>query len=575
MVANLLDARIDAVAVTTPETMVARIVIGAICGLLLALNIGVIHGALWFAAVVASEVWTGVICRPAIAGGALSPTARAHYLVSLFASGANWTALAGMYWLTGSEPFRLAAVAVLAGILVHGQCFCFRAPAALVTLVVPPALALVALPLAFGGYSGVPLITVMICLALMLVYVAASANANLRSAATLQAAQREAVEANAAKSAFLAVMSHELRTPLNGVLGMARALANTPLDTRQSRYVDTLARSGEGLLTMLNDILDISKIEAGRMDLEVHAFDLRELADQVVELWAETADAKGLTLDCEVDPQLPPRLLGDETRMRQILMNLVANALKFTPEGSIQIRLAAAPSADGDGGVEIAVADTGIGMTAEQLSGLFRPFAQAEVSTARTYGGTGLGLAICRQLTAMMGGEIKVESETGQGSTFRVWLPLPAALGGDETGVAEAANLPKLRILVADDNPINQTVARAVLEAAGAEIETAGDGSEALARLRAQAFDLVLMDVHMPVMDGIEAVSRIRAGEAGARDIPILALTGDAMGGEEARLKSLGFDGLQHKPVQPAALILALAELMAGRGKTSGSEAAA
>ena len=572
---NLLDARVDEVAATTPDTLVARIVIAMVCALLLALNIGASHGAVWFAAVVASEVWTGVVCRPAIKGGVLSPAARAHYLVILLASGANWTALAGMYWLTGSEPFRLAAFAVLAGILVHGQCFCFRAPAALVALVVPPAFALVALPLAYGGYSGGPLFTVMIYLTLMLVYVAASASANLRSAAALQAAQKEAVEANAAKSAFLAVMSHELRTPLNGVLGMARALANTALDTRQSRYVDTIARSGEGLLTMLNDILDISKIEAGRMDLEVEAFDLRDLASQVVELWAETASAEGLALACEAHPELPPRLLGDETRMRQILMNLVSNALKFTREGSIQIRLSPAPSADGDGGVEIAVADTGIGMTAEQLSGLFRPFAQAEASTARTYGGTGLGLAICRQLTAMMGGDITVESEPGQGSTFRVWLPLPAALGGAVGSAAEVSELPKLRILVADDNPINQTVARAVLEAAGAEIETAGDGSEALARLRAQAFDLVLMDVHMPVMDGIEAVSRIRSGEAGARDIPILALTGDAMGGEEARLKALGFDGLQPKPVQPAALILAVAEIMQARGGVSTDEAAA
>lgn len=572
---NLLDDGVDEVAATTPDTVVARVVIAVICALLLALNIGAAQGAAWFAAVIACEIWTWVVCRPAIKGEALNPAARAHYLVILLVSGANWTALAGMYWLTGAEPFRLAAFAVLAGILVHGQCFCFRAPAALVALVVPPALALLALPLAFGGYSGAPLFTLMVYLTLMLAYVIASANANMRSAAALQAAQREAVEANAAKSAFLAVMSHELRTPLNGVLGMARALANTSLDARQSRYVDTLSRSGEGLLTMLNDILDISKIEAGRMDLEVEAFDLRDLASQIVELWAETASAKGLGLSYEAHPDLPERVLGDETRMRQILMNLVSNALKFTQEGAIQICLTAAPSADGDGGVEIAVADTGIGMTGEQLSGLFRPFAQADVSTARTYGGTGLGLAICRQLIAMMGGDIKVESEPGQGSTFRVWLPLPAAGEGSTTGGAEAVDLPKLRILVADDNPINQTVARAVLEAAGAEIETAGDGSEALARLRTQTFDLVLMDVHMPVMDGIEAVGRIRAGEAGAHDIAILALTGDAMGGEESRLRSLGFDGLQHKPVQPAALILAVAELMAARAAAAAGEVAA
>jgi CheY-like chemotaxis protein len=226
--------------------------------------------------------------------------------------------------------------------------------------------------------------------------------------------------------------------------------------------------------------------------------------------------------------------------------------------------------------VEIGVVDTGIGMTPEQVGALFRPFVQAEASTARKFGGTGLGLAICRELATRMGGEIGVHSEPGGGSVFRVWLPLPAA---EPAGAAQAAPvpLPPLRVLVADDNPINLAVARAVLEAAGAAIDTAGNGAEALERLRVEAFDLVLLDVHMPLMDGVEAVGRIRDGQAGRADVPVIALTADAMAGEEARLKSLGFDALQHKPVQPGALIAAIAEVLDKRPAppAEGDEAAA
>jgi len=203
-------------------------------------------------------------------------------------------------------------------------------------------------------------------------------------------------------------------------------------------------------------------------------------------------------------------------------------------------------------------------MSPDQLQALFRPYAQADASTARKFGGTGLGLAICRKLCSMMGGEIGVESQPGDGSSFRVWLPLPEA-EPQAAETAEPETLPTLRILVADDNPINQAVARAVLEAAGADVECASDGAQALERLRVEAFDVVLMDVHMPIMDGIEAVGRLRDGQAGRPDTPVVALTADAMPGEEARLKALGFDALQHKPVQPAALIGAIADVLNAR----------
>ena len=558
---RLVDERLDAVAATSRHMFFVRLCIGAGTTVLTAYAYDVRVGATWLAAFLATELFNRLVTNPIVAGTPLSALRRLAYVGGMAASSLLWCALAVLYWMDGQEPFRLAAMAVLAGILVHAQGFSFRSPAALAAMGVAPATLWFVLPAGFGGFTGPPLITLTIALSLLLAYVAASARANLRTANALAEAQRAAVAANDAKSAFLAMMSHELRTPLNGVLGMARALSRTELDRRQQGYVDTILRSGDGLMAILNDVLDISKIEAGRMDLEVAAFDLAALGEQTVELWAEGAAAKSLTLTCKVEPGLPERVLGDEHRVRQILMNLVSNALKFTEKGSVTIRLRAAPAADGDGGVEIVVADTGVGMTGEQVNALFNPYVQAEASTARVYGGTGLGLAICRKLASMMGGDISVMSDPGQGSAFRVWLPLPAAEAAD-AAAEDYEGLPTLRILVADDNPINQAVARAVLEAAGAVVETCSDGAQALERLRVEAFDVVLMDVHMPNMDGIETVGRLRDGQAGRADIPVVALTADAMPGEEARLKALGFDALQHKPVQPAALIAAIMEVL-------------
>jgi CheY-like chemotaxis protein len=268
-----------------------------------------------------------------------------------------------------------------------------------------------------------------------------------------------------------------------------------------------------------------------------------------------------------VDAALPPLLMGDETRVRQILLNLLSNALKFTEAGGVTLAIRAAASADGEGRVEIVVIDTGPGMTAEQVGRLFRPFVQAEASTARRYGGTGLGLAICQNLARIMGGTITVESAPGAGSTFTVRLPLPAASGDARAAVeaAERAALPPLRILVADDNPVNLAVARALLEAVGLVIDTAQHGGEVLEKLRAESFDLVLMDVHMPVMDGLDAVARIRAGEAGRADMPVIALTADGDPQADRRVLAAGFDALQTKPIRPAELLAAMETVLEGR----------
>jgi len=363
-----------------------------------------------------------------------------------------------------------------------------------------------------------------------------------------------ALAANAAKSKFLAMMSHELRTPMNGVLGMAQALKLSPLNAEQFGQVEMILRSGDSLMTILNDILDVSKIEAGKLELEVATFDLIEVGQSVHDLWSHLASEKGVELTYAVDPETPRWVSGDPTRVRQVVLNLVSNALKFTQVGRVKVQIAPYLS-----GVRIEVSDTGIGMTPDQQRRLFQSFTQADASTTRRFGGTGLGLSICKQLSELMGGNVSLISSVGEGSTFTVYLPLPKAEPPEARGVSDDAHdqqpLTGARLLVVDDNPINLAVARAVLEAVGAEITTAGDGLEALEILRSVAFDVVLMDLQMPRMNGSEAVQEIRSGNAGLATIPIIALTADVIGGGESALVKLGFDAVQTKPINGRALI--------------------
>jgi signal transduction histidine kinase/ligand-binding sensor domain-containing protein/AmiR/NasT family two-component response regulator len=363
-----------------------------------------------------------------------------------------------------------------------------------------------------------------------------------------------ALAANAAKSKFLAMMSHELRTPMNGVLGMAQALKLSSLTAEQMGQVDMILRSGDSLMTILNDILDVSKIEAGKLELETAPFDLIELGQSVHDLWIHLANEKGVALTYEFDPETPQWVSGDPTRVRQIMLNLVSNALKFTDAGRVTIRIGPYVS-----GVRIDVCDTGIGMTPDQQRRLFQSFTQADASTTRRFGGTGLGLSICKQLSELMGGDVSLVSSIGEGSKFTVRLPLSATQApqakSDGVDAIDQPPLAGVRILVVDDNPINLAVARAILEAVGADITTAGDGFEGLELLRSASFDVVLMDLQMPRMNGSEAVGHIRTGQAGAADMPVIALTADVLGGGDDALIALGFDAVQTKPIDAGALV--------------------
>ena len=479
----------------------------------------------------------------------------AERLAPILAFSAAWSTMGAICLFHGSPALQVAGLVVLLGLLVASLKYAALSWAGFVFLAPAPFVALIAAPFVLTDFHGWELALVLLALLGLGIVLVNVARTIRRNAMALEAARAEALDASRAKSAFLAMMSHELRTPMNGVLGMAHALAATKLTPQQGGYLDMIVQSGDGLMAVLNDILDLSKIEAGKLELEAVSFDVDKLGRQIFLMWSETARLKGLELVLEIDPATPAWLAGDPVRVRQILLNLISNALKFTEQGGVTVRIAPLAAR----GIEILVTDTGIGMRQDQQDKLFQAFSQAEASTTRRFGGTGLGLSICRQLAEMMEGDISVTSEPGNGTTFRVALPLPAAQAPPEAEAqGEIVSLEGREILVVDDNKVNQAVAKAILEAAGAVVTLADDGLEGLEKLRAGNFGVVLMDVHMPRMDGIEALNRIRAGEAGRFDIPVIALTADAMSGEGERLLGLGFDEAHPKPIQPAELLYAV-----------------
>jgi signal transduction histidine kinase/FixJ family two-component response regulator/HPt (histidine-containing phosphotransfer) domain-containing protein len=378
----------------------------------------------------------------------------------------------------------------------------------------------------------------------------------------LERATQAAEAANKAKSDFLATMSHEVRTPLTGILGIIGLLTDTPLAEKQRDYVETVRYSGETLLTILNDILDFSKMEAGKFDLEPVDFDVGRLAGGVVDLMRSRALEKNLALSTAIGEGVPPFLHCDATRLRQVLLNLVGNAIKFTAAGGVTLRVVRVA---GDGNrvrLRFEVQDTGIGLSEEARGKLFQDYAQADSSVSRRYGGTGLGLAICRKIVELMQGTIGVSSRPGEGSTF--WFEVPADIAAGaapEVAAVSAAAVRPLSVLVAEDNKVNQKVITGLLEKAGHRVTLAGDGQEAL-RLLGDAgagYDLVLMDMQMPVLDGIAATMRLRQSQGAVKKIPVIALTANAAGGDELRCREAGMNDYVSKPVNPEALYRAIA----------------
>lgn len=472
----------------------------------------------------------------------------------------------------------LICAAILAsGALINGAIATGGSRAVTLAALLPHLGVLLSLPLFLDRNYGSPWAAMQLLAAGMLL-VAATVTAVRGLSATMDrqraaeasavAARRQAEAASRAKSAFIANMSHEIRTPLNGVIGLARVLAGSDLPPREREQSQLLLESGEALRVLLNDMLDLSKIEAGRFVLEPRPFRLRALLDSLVRLFEPAATTKGLELKLSTAPELADAYIGDETRIRQVLANLISNAVKFTDQGGILVEARPDP-----GGLWLAVSDTGGGVAEDQMDRLFQKFVQLDESPTRRHGGAGLGLSLCADLVALMGGDIQAERLATGGMRFVATLPLleaqdppvaetliePAA-EPDVGGLPGESGTAPLQILAAEDHPINRTVLQLLLEPTGVECHFVEDGRQAVEAWRQRAWDVILMDIQMPVMDGIAAARAIRAEEAflGRRPTPIIALTANALQHQREEYAAAGMDDFIGKPVQPEALFAAL-----------------
>ncbi|MBA4800610.1 MAG: response regulator [Euryhalocaulis sp.] len=503
------------------------------------------------------------------------------YTAIAAATSAVWAISPIMVWLSGHPAGKPAALALVAAgfFLVITQ---FRgSPKRAIWVSSPYALTAVVLGLlTFRGMEMVLYFAALAALALTIGHTIFHLHLSHRRIIESQLEQdrligelrkaRDAAEsANRAKSSFLAMVSHEIRTPLNGVLGGAQLLEASELDDSQHKLVKMLKSSGSSLLGILNDVLDLSKIEAEGMTLESIEIDLPELLAGACEMWRPMAEEKALTLTLEAG-ELPTRIVGDPTRINQVLNNLLSNAIKFTESGGVVIRAGAEALDGGKAKVSLAISDSGPGITTDVQQRLFQPFTQADDSITRRFGGTGLGLTICRRLARLMNGEIDVESTPGEGATFTLsivsavveWNGETRAAGACATAVTDSDA--SLSVLVAEDNPVNQQVIEAFLKGANHTLSIAQNGEKAVEAASVERFDVILMDVHMPVMDGLQAAREIRNGGGSNAATPIVMLSASAMPEEQRAGMEAGANAYLTKPIEPEKLFATLGKVTNG-----------
>ncbi|MDP3658418.1 ATP-binding protein [Phenylobacterium sp.] len=551
----------------------ALVLFDVILGVVLAVLGHPIVAAIWVVLAASYDVISQARLRAKAEPPAQGASSHRPLMFHLF--GRNAVLLAGplaAFVMAPGTP-ELLLLSVLAALSAVASLFqCLFSPLLLRLAIAPPLIVLAgAAAVAGRGLAALPLWLGVIALAGLILGVSAKAAANKQFLFAqrrernqlideARVARAEAVEAVRAKSDFMAVMSHEIRTPLNGVLGMAQAMAADHPDPTQRRRLEVIRESGEYLLAVLNDILDLSKIEAGKLQLEAIAFDLRQVAEGAWGVFTSAAADKSLSFELDLEPGAEGLYRGDPVRVRQVLCNLISNALKFTDAGGVRVQVSR------DDVLRISVSDTGVGMTRETLHGLFQPFVQADASTTRRFGGTGLGLWISKNLAEAMGGSITAESEPGGGSRFVVELPLEWI--GDVTAAVAQVDTTRaplaMKVLAAEDNAVNQLVLKTLLQQVGIEPHVVANGREAVDAWAAEDWDVILMDVQMPEMDGPSATREIRRLEAaqGRTRTPIVTLTANAMAGHVAEYLASGMDAHVAKPIKFADLLAVMQQVL-------------
>jgi signal transduction histidine kinase/CheY-like chemotaxis protein len=475
---------------------------------------------------------------------------------------------------------ELFAVIILCGAMIHLCIHLAAAPTLLIACMTSPTAMLFALPMLINSNDKWALPVLWMAGFLYIAHLVVATINSIRARESLRAVnevaeqqRRLAEAASSSKSAFLATISHEIRTPLNAVTSAARLLNNIPLSDEGREYVSILLNGSEVLLSLINDVLDMSKIEAGKLSVDIGSISITKIVQNLQALWSPKAAERGLTLNVDLPSDLPAFIRSDSLRLTQILFNLVSNAMKFTSEGGIRIVIGQTPAVNGGiAQLWFEVIDSGMGMTEETMSRLFRNFEQADAGTTRQYGGTGLGLAISRRLAELLGGTLTARSALGIGSTFRLEIPLIEAESTEEiepadrraeTAIEEKQSA--LRILLAEDNAVNRRLVELFLQPLGWDLSSVENGADAVEAAELRPFDLILMDMQMPVMSGLDAANAISGGDGPNRKTPIVALTANAFDDQRASWERAGAAGFLTKPINPALMIDTIAKLAANR----------